>query len=618
MYRFASYIGIVRSRIVLDVQLHPVCLAAALGERGTPPPSAPQNLFARWPASRHMTQDVLCPFTPHPRHDRNPMDRSLRQRGWSLYSSDEHDSSVAQQQRPRADTCDTEPSMSDAEKAHLLNSAFEGNDDGLGDGDMVATTPLPLALNEGAKPKTRIVSKSIDDGWEEGEECLSMLVGKDEGDGGNDSNGRGRDGSTKYYPAGPPNKRRKTGEDSIAVTANGNDRNDGSDDDTSSSGDDSDAGDKPTTHTRPHIQLTQKQQDQLDLAKNKLSKWAARLFDPNRPRGLVEPPKVIPLNDEFLTAFGKREKEFDEIAGRGIDIDKTSLDIIEVSDNDENEGLSKKSTSKDDKKIKYGEMSNCKVKITNLAYRTTSATIARTFESIGPVVDVNLILDDSGQSSGRAYVVFEDHATAVSCVEKMNDKSLEGRSIRISLASASSRRSLDPSKKQESRYWERDISTKCNSCGVVGHIARNCPNEQVIKCGLCATVGHDLWSCPDKSVCFNCGLPGHVVRDCSQRRGLPQRCVCTICFRSGHHRFQCRERPWNVPMEDGVCMQCGKIGHFMCSEMRWFFGLKGVTCFKCGMKDHRGVDCRRPDVDVCQKNFDIAQREIDLADTISL
>jgi cellular nucleic acid-binding protein len=498
--------------------------------------------------------------------------------------------------------------MSDAEKAHLLNSAFEGNDNGLDDGNVVVAKPLPLTLNAGVEPKSRIASKSIDSWGEEGGDCLSMLVGKDGGNGGGDSNGRGSDG------AGPPNKRQKTEEDSsIAAITNGIAR----DDDTSSSGNDSDTGDKPNTLTRPHIPLTQKQQDRLDLAKNKLSKWAARLFDPNRPRGLVEPPKVIPLNDEFLTAFGKREKEFDEIAGRGIDIDKTSLDIIEVSDNDENEDSAKKSRS-NDTKMKYGEMSNCKVKITNLSYRTTSATIARTFELIGPVVDVNLILDDSGQSSGRAYVVFEDHATAVSCVEKMNDKSLEGRSIRISLASASSRRSLDPSKKQDSRYWERDISTKCNSCGVVGHIARNCPNEQVIKCGRCATVGHDLWSCPDKSVCFNCGLPGHVIRDCSQRRGLPQRCVCTICFRSGHHRFQCRERPWNVPMEDGVCMQCGQIGHFMCSEMRWFFGLKGVTCFKCGMKDHRGVDCRRPDVDVCQKNFDIAQREIDLADTISL
>ncbi|KAL3776966.1 hypothetical protein ACHAW5_001498 [Stephanodiscus triporus] len=546
------------------------------------------------------------------------MDQSLRQRGWSIYSSDDHDSSGVQQQRPRADTCDTEPSMSEAEKVHFLNSAFEGNGDGADDGEAVVAMPLPRTLNAGAGAKNRSMSESIDEGGEEEEDCLLMFGGEDEGGGGSDINDRRSDGPTINHPGGPPEKRRKKGEDSAFASPNGNGRNDGSDDDAASSEDDSDAGDKPKTQKRPYVQLTPKQQDQLDLAKNKLSKWAARLFDPNRPRGLVEPPKVIPLNDEFLTAFGKREKEYNEIVGRGIDIDKTSLDIIDVSDNDEIEGQAKNYQSKDGKKLKYREMSNCKVKITNLSYKTTSATIARTFELIGPVVDVNLILDENGQSSGRAYVVFEDHETALSCVGKMNEKSLEGRSLRISLASASSRKSLDSSKKQDSRYWERDISTKCNSCGEVGHIARSCPNELLIKCGLCAAVGHDMWSCPDKSVCFNCGLPGHVVRDCNQRRGLPQRCVCTICFRSGHHRFQCRERPWNVPTEDAVCMQCGEMGHFMCSEMRWFFGLKGVTCFKCGMKDHRGVDCRRPDVDVCQKNFEIAQREIDMADTISL
>ena len=43
---------------------------------------------------------------------------------------------------------------------------------------------------------------------------------------------------------------------------------------------------------KPRVELTQFQQEKLDLAKSKLSKWAARLFDPNRPRGLVEPPKT--------------------------------------------------------------------------------------------------------------------------------------------------------------------------------------------------------------------------------------------------------------------------------------------------------------------------------------
>ncbi|KAL7539076.1 hypothetical protein ACHAXR_009015 [Thalassiosira sp. AJA248-18] len=324
----------------------------------------------------------------------------------------------------------------------------------------------------------------------------------------------------------------------------------------------------------------------------------------------------IPLNDEFLTAFGKREKEYHDLAGRD-DIDKTSLDVIDVSDG-ENEGAGKPK-GKDAKKRDFSEMSECKVKIVNLSYKTTTATIARTCGEIGPVVDVNLILDDNGQSSGRAYVVFEEHESAEICVSKMNDKPLEGRTLYISLASASGRKSFNPSKKQDSRYWERDISTKCNSCGAVGHIAKNCPNGEKLKlCQLCAEVGHEMWHCPQKSVCFNCGVPGHVSRECTQRRGLPERYVCTICYRSGHRKHQCRERPWDAPSQDAVCMQCGKLGHLMCSEMRWFFGLKGVSCFNCGEKGHRGIFCRRPNLDACNKYPEVAQREIAMAGTVSL
>ena len=52
---------------------------------------------------------------------------------------------------------------------------------------------------------------------------------------------------------------------------------------------------------------------------SRLSKFARRLFDPDRTRGLIETPEIIPLNDEFLTQFGKREKEYDEKIGRKLD-----------------------------------------------------------------------------------------------------------------------------------------------------------------------------------------------------------------------------------------------------------------------------------------------------------
>lgn len=527
------------------------------------------------------------------------MDESLRQRGWSIHSEDHS-------QRPRADsqltcnTADTE-SISESEKINLLNSAFGG----VGDSNSAAAVPP----RNSSVAKNRSMSDSVDEG---GGDYLAMF-GEEEGDG---------DGNKNDADKEPPKKRRKTGEDDEIAVDNESGGGSGGDDDSSSSSSSDDGesedGEKLKTQKRPHITLTAKQQEQLDLAKTKLSKWAARLFDPNRPRGLVEPPKVIPLNDEFLTAFGKREKEYNEVSGRVVDIDKTSLDIIDLSDN-ENDGVATEGKS-GGKKINFSEMTTGKVKIANLSYKTTTATIARTCEVIGPVMDVNLILDDNGQSSGRAYVVFEDHETAEKCVEELNDKPLEGRTLRFSLASASASSSRKgQGGRKDSRYWDSDISTKCNNCGEVGHIAKNCPNEEKLKrCGLCAEVGHEMWSCPQKAVCFNCGVPGHVSRECNQRRGLPERRVCTICYRSGHHRFECQERPWNAPYQDALCMQCGQQGHLMCTEMRWFFGLKGETCFNCGGKGHCGVNCRRPDVDECNRNPEVALQEIHMAGTISL
>jgi len=82
----------------------------------------------------------------------------------------------------------------------------------------------------------------------------------------------------------------------------------------------------------------------VEVAKTKLSKWAARLFDPDRPRGLVQAPQTIPLNDEFLTAFGKREKEYDHKLGRKIDIQQEIRDGGDSSD-EEGEDVGNDDTS---------------------------------------------------------------------------------------------------------------------------------------------------------------------------------------------------------------------------------------------------------------------------------
>ena len=88
--------------------------------------------------------------------------------------------------------------------------------------------------------------------------------------------------------------------------------------------------------------------NKVDLAKKKLSKWAARLFDPNRPRGLIETPTVIPLNDEFLKEFGKREKTFHESTGQRLNIDTEKINSIEP-DEEREEDIDRKDIDKDRK-----------------------------------------------------------------------------------------------------------------------------------------------------------------------------------------------------------------------------------------------------------------------------
>jgi len=229
---------------------------------------------------------------------------------------------------------------------------------------------------------------------------------------------------------------------------------------------------------------------------------------------------------------------------------------------------------------------------------------------------------NTSRSKGRAYIVFESTADAGSFVEKMNEKSFEGRILRIGTSADKprGRDSLGGSKKGGlARYWEKDITTKCFRCGGVGHMSGQCPNEEQSKpCPLCAKTGHDSYSCALSRICFNCGVPGHINRECPERRGLPRRIVCGACFISGHHRWECRERIRNIPSYGATCLVCGKAGHFMCDEMKWFFGLKGISCFNCGRSGHHGSNCDRPKIDECARNPDLFLKEIERAEAVSL
>jgi hypothetical protein len=376
------------------------------------------------------------------------------------------------------------------------------------------------------------------------------------------------------------------------------------------------------------------------IAKDRLSKWAARLFDPDRPKGVNQPPQTIPLNDEFLSAFGKREQEMDALTGQTLTIDRTIRDDDEdydgnaggikdppteasmapaadeanpplavdtnlpSSNDDMNEttttAKTPMTTSGDDKNNNDTGITNVSrnVKISNLRFTTTQSELEGLCQRFGEIEKTTLIKNPSDETKnmGLAFVLFVTKEAAARCLAELT--TIQNRPVTVTEAKPPGEKNNSGSKKRKAaaRYWETemDLSLKCYHCGLYGHMASACQNAKLLKpCTLCGVTSHDARNCDKKVFCFTCGLPGHPSRDCPDRHQPVRRLICTICYREDHHKSQCRssggrqqqyrggageqqQQPYGLA--NAVCMVCGKLGHFSCQRVSVFYGLRGLCC----------------------------------------
>lgn len=203
-------------------------------------------------------------------------------------------------------------------------------------------------------------------------------------------------------------------------------------------------------------------------------------------------------------------------------------------------------------------------------------------------------------------------ATPASMVASLHGAEMGGRSVRAALSGEKKRLSLE-----SGRYFDENMSCKCNNCGQVGHLAADCRNAALpTPCHLCAGSDHDPGDCPNL-ICFRCGDFGHHSRLCTMdavvRLSKPQ--LCLFCGSSRHDHIGCTSYEALGEAEQMVgafvrCMVCGAQGHAVCGP-KACSSLGGGTsdlelfCPNCGDSGH----C----IDICKHAAVFLESEDNLA-----
>ena len=141
-----------------------------------------------------------------------------------------------------------------------------------------------------------------------------------------------------------------------------------------------------------------------------------------------------------------------------------------------------------------------------------------------------------------------------------------------------------------------DAVKACNNCGVVGHLAGQCPDPP--QCHACGSIAHAVAECPNKDkTCDVCGKTGHLKAKCrmearknattsAPKEQAPKERVasaankrCNNCGVVGHLAGQCPDPP--------QCHACGSTEHAVAGCPN-----RDKTCEICGKTGHTKAKCR--------------------------